>query len=253
MTNKQDIIYNAICKVIEHSKNYKESLEYYKKILLDFRNLYQNIPIENVEDLEILYEYFLLPNGIFTFLNKFHYEMENSLIEPIPLLGAKVVRGTGTCRHIGQLFIDITKACDLEAYTLWVTRKENSNIGHVLIGLIEEDKRKIYDPTNHRLGKFLDNDNIICKATENEETSITYSLDLLTKYKFQNKRNYLDIQNYLEKDLPNIIDFEEYTEKKNKMQELYKEYEKDFLDFKKSHFDVYYDLSKTLQKTCGYY
>lgn len=253
MINKQEIIYNIVCKVIEHSKSYKESLAHYKKILLDFGTLYQNIPIENVEDLEILYEYFLLPNSIFTFLNSFHYEIENSLIEPIPLLGAKVVQGTGICRHIVQLFLDIAKTCNLEAYTLWIKRTEDHNIGHVLIGLVVAGKRKIYDPTNHKLGKFVKNDSIICKTTETEEKAITYSSDLLTEYKFQNKRNYLAIQKYLEKDLPNSMDFEEYQEKKHKMQELYKEYEKDSLDFKKSHFDVYYDLSKTLQKTCGFY
>ena len=123
--NNQEVIYNILCKFIEQSKSYKESLEYYKQILLDFKKLYKNIPINNSEDLEILYEYFLLPNGIFTFIDHFHYALEYSLIEPISLLGAKIVQGTGTCRHIVQFFMDISKVCNLETYTLWVRKKEN--------------------------------------------------------------------------------------------------------------------------------
>ena len=76
---------------------------------------------------------------------------ENNVLDPI-VAGSVVAAGMGVCRNKAGFLCDVLNAMGYNACTIVGSYKKNSDISHVMVGIVSEDGKFSYDPSN---GMFL--------------------------------------------------------------------------------------------------
>ena len=231
---------------------YQKYLYTYQQVLKDFKEFIQNYPIHDSLELGILYTYFLLPNGIFSLFNNFSYFREYSLFEPKELLGSKIISGTGCCRHIAKNLIDILNVCGFEAYYLSTQLLDESDF-HALVGLCFQNKKYVLDPTNRKIGYFIDEGYIM---TENPITQSKKKIFRCCSYDSKKKQfleqmlNINDIQGYYQKESFDKLEsfFNIYAD----IAVLYYKNQQNFQNFKREEIENYQKIYKKMNNLFYY-
>lgn len=231
---------------------YQNYLEHYRQILRDFKEFIQKYPIHNSLELGILYTYFLLPNGIFSLDDHFSYFQEYSLFEPKELLGSKVISGNGCCRHVAKNLVDILNTCGFESYYL-STQLLDESAFHALVGLCFQNKKYVLDPTNKKIGYFIDEDYIMTEnpfTQSNERIFRCCSYDLPQKKILEQMLNENDVQSYYQKEPFHKIEsfFDIYAD----IAVLYYKKQQDFANFKREEIENYQKIYKNMKKLFYY-
>lgn len=227
---------------------YQEYSNLYKESLKNFKNFIQNYPIHDSLELGILYTYFLLPHGIFSVSDHFSYSCEKSLFEPQEMLGSKIISGIGCCRHIAKNLIDILNYCNFTSYYLTTLSISKSEL-HALVGLYFNDEKFVLDPTNKKIGYFIDEEYIETSDPFNSLNSHIY------------RSCYYDSRYYRMRDqCMGADDLNSYFSKKSlkeveriytiycDMATLYIKKEKEFQDFKKEETENYQKIYKKMNQ-----
>lgn len=231
---------------------YQEYMAVYQEVLKDFKSFIQNYNIHSSLELGILYTCFLLPKGILSITNQFQYKYLKGIFEPLEILGAKVISGRGCCRHISKNLVDILNTCGYEAYYLKTEKIDLSEL-HALVGIIYDNKKLTLDPTNKKIGYFIDQENIQTQGFLNTNKKYLYhccyynGISNLLNEQFMNDYNVDDFyhRNSLEeiKELFNI-----YSD----ISILYYQNELDFLKFKKEQICNYQKIYKNMNQFFSY-
>lgn len=231
---------------------YQEYLEAYQKSLKDFKDFIQNYNIHNSLELGILYTCFLLPKGIFSITNQFQYSYSKVLFEPLEMLGSKVISGRGCCRHISKNLVDILNTCGYEAYYL-KTEEINLSELHALVGIIYDSKKLTLDPTNKKIGYFIDQENIQTQGFLNINKKYLYhcccynGIDNRFNEQFMNE---YDVDDFYH--TPSLKEIHELFDIYSDISILYYQNEIDFLKFKKEQVSNYQKIYKNMNQFFSY-
>lgn len=231
---------------------YQKYLYTYQQVLKDFKEFIQNYPIHDSLELGILYTYFLLPNGIFSLFNNFSYFREYSLFEPKELLGSKIISGTGCCRHIAKNLIDILNVCGFEAYYLSTQLLDESDF-HALVGLCFQNKKYVLDPTNKKIGYFIDEDYIMTKNPITQSRKRIFrccAYDSKRKQELEQSLNLNDIKKYYQK-IP-LHEIESFFDIYADIAVLYYKNQQDFQNFKREEIENYQKIYKKMNNLFYY-
>lgn len=233
---------------LSKTHEYQEYMAVYQEVLKDFKSFIQNYNIYSSLELGILYTCFLLPKGILSITNQFQYKYLKGIFEPLEILGAKVISGRGCCRHISKNLVDILNTCGYEAYYLKTEKIDLSEL-HALVGIIYDNKKLTLDPTNKKIGYFIDQENIQIQGFLNTNKKYLYHC---CYYNGDAQRlneqdlNKLNIDNFYQKDsLNEIISlFDIYSD----IAILYYENEQSFKEFKKEQMDHYQKIYQKMNQ-----
>lgn len=154
--------------LIKSSEQYAECSELYRKYVKNIANFYKSINLKTALEIATFFD-INLGSGMFNSewnlqeYKDFKYQEDYYLAE---IAGSTVMTGSSICRHNAPFLTDILdysgiKACNISvmSYPLQKLRSNIDNLNsmktnHMITGIIDNNEKFIYDPTNHMPGYF---------------------------------------------------------------------------------------------------
>ena len=156
---KTEFEFQIRANIIRDTKEYQECLKEYNELLLSIASLIKESPFKNLNDV-ISYLQILLKTGCFnagkTITNDSYKNEKESVLE---LTGARIVTGTGVCRHYSSFMADVLNTIGFASsvkpvITISGDKKITSKYpNHAIILTTDGTHITFYDPT---ISRFLD-------------------------------------------------------------------------------------------------
>lgn len=144
----------SLTDIAKNTETYSLLLQDYNKITDDIAKLFKELNFTDPLDICMHYHDFLY-DGILSYNKSFNYKIfpyDKDCVEET--MGARVFSGAAVCRHIASLLSDVMEKMGYVVVPLSTTTinkdttHDTLNMDHLVIGLINDGKRVVYDPTN---------------------------------------------------------------------------------------------------------
>lgn len=188
---------------IRNSEHYSECMERYNEYLYAFSELLKSTEKTSALEVSLLYVE-LLSQGYFSITQNYQYKIEKYDKTHLPeLMGARILEGTGVCRHTSSFLGDLLKKFDINTYQhcCRTTEEEWINLNdlifrikpnHLITAIVENNekffvdtlrkKRSIISATDKRKGISLKS-----LAFPYKSGKVLYNFDVDVNYQRINK------------------------------------------------------------------
>lgn len=155
----KDIDYNLVLR-LEETDVYRRMSENYFTFVHKVAQFAKQFGLKDSKEVLLFFE-IMIQNGYFSETSNHQYRKYNYIYPEVHgTLGSQVMTGSCVCRHMSSLFADLMYQMNMTGCNVVVkinyedTVKKFLKIGrkkefnHAVLGVVEEDKKFIYDPTN---------------------------------------------------------------------------------------------------------
>lgn len=147
-----------IAEILRNSKTYKELMNLYNEYIQDVAKFIKEKNLTSAKEI-VIYLQFLIDGGVFAENHNHAYKIFNNENDYLAeICGARVTTGTSVCRHTSSFFVDVLTALDYTAANISVRiiaedpikymKKGKVTYNHSVVGIVENNERYTYDPTN---------------------------------------------------------------------------------------------------------
>lgn len=259
-------------KIIMKSKEYKQCIELYNKYVVELTKLFESLKLNNSLEISIAYDY-ILSLGLLSKDNNFEYKVFEEDIDYVTeLYGTRIATGNGVCRHTSTLLTDLLNQLGKTAANISVklynedrtlelisdVTEEKIIYDHMVTGMLIDNKKLIYDATNHCIGTFSKtqisnlkiNPKFYAVATDCYLQEKGYNI--ATKngiYVVNRNQIYFDHNNFkAPNNLNNILEKEMYNIDEEKIKNTYKKIENIIYDNVSSLAEFYNKEIETMEE-----
>lgn len=152
-------IVEEMSNITRNSLEYKECAELYDKYLETLADFIRDFGFRNSREAVLYFDAFMNAGVFSQTFNNEYYNFKNDILMTTELLGARVVSGRCVCRHYASFAADLFNKLNILATPLMVKRECELNpevalrnprleMEHAVVGVVDETKKYIYDPTN---------------------------------------------------------------------------------------------------------
>lgn len=155
----KDIDYNLVLR-LEETDVYRRMSENYFTFVHKVAEFAKQFGLKSSKEVLLFFEV-MIQNGYFSETSNHEYRKYNYIYPEVHgTLGSQVMTGSCVCRHMSSLFADLMYQMNMTGCNVVVkinyedTLKKFLKMGrkkefnHAVLGVVEEDKKFIYDPTN---------------------------------------------------------------------------------------------------------
>lgn len=140
--------------IIRETDEYKELVKAYNEYILGIANILENDDMSTYCKLHVFSE--LLSKSVLSVSEQYKgAEYSKDSIYLNELTGARVIQGTGVCRHVSVLLNDVLNISGQTSCVLTVSTKDDliSRIkgDHAVVGIVEDNKKYAFDPLRNAI------------------------------------------------------------------------------------------------------
>ncbi|MGN0966166.1 MAG: hypothetical protein ACI4OP_01020 [Candidatus Coprovivens sp.] len=155
----KDIDYNLVLR-LEETDVYRRMSENYFTFVHKVAEFAKQFGLKSSKEVLLFFEV-MIQNGYFSETSNHEYRKYNYIYPEVHgTLGSQVMTGSCVCRHMSSLFSDLMYQMNMTGCNVvvkinyedtlkqFLKKGSKKEFNHAVLGVVEEDKKFIYDPTN---------------------------------------------------------------------------------------------------------